>query len=195
MKKAFILLFLALLCLNVFAQTFEDWRTGVVVLGTNEVVTGSIYLPGYETVFLSIDSVVKVFPAYRVKQVRFYDPEINVNRRFIVIQERNSYTRLCKLYEVVLVGTIDVLRRAVETVPISSLKDQTAYEYFIRSEDILIPLSKFRHTLYDELVKNTIGLRIFVKANKLNPTTAADAIRIIQFSNKQEMTFSVSTIK
>ena len=73
-----IMLFLGFLSICNFAWSGEPVSyQGVIVLQTGEVVTGEIYMPSFELVFLVSDQQRIALPVYKIKQVRFYDNTIN----------------------------------------------------------------------------------------------------------------------
>lgn len=196
MRISLILLFFAANLL-VRAQETGDWKEGVIVLSNNQVLNGSLFFTGFETVLFKTHDkeLVSVFRAHDLQQIRFFDSLINVNRRFIIANGTEDHYQHSKLFEVVLDGGISVIRR----LPLASesMMQQThalAYDYFIKVDLDIVPLSKFRDRYYPSLLKNCFGLSAFVSAQKLNPNIQVDAIRIIKFCNTQNASVTFTTL-
>jgi hypothetical protein len=188
MKIPLILLFFAA-SLMVSAQETDDWKEGIIVLRNNQVLNGSLFFTGFETVLFKTHNreLVSVFRAHDLQQIRFYDSIINVNRRFIIANGIEDFYQDSRLFEVVLDGGISVIRRLpIESESMMQITYALAYDYFIKVDLDIIPLSKFRDRYYPSLLKNCFGLNTFVAAQKLNPNVQADAIRIIKFCNTQK---------
>jgi endonuclease/exonuclease/phosphatase (EEP) superfamily protein YafD len=186
--KIVLILMISAYSLLGWTQREKDWRRGVLVLSCNQVITGPLYLVGFETVLHRADAsnLVQVFSAHSIKQIRFYDAASNINRKFITIKERTEWKQAHKLYELVLDGKMAIVRRpAVENQSMSVVNDHGDYSYFVKTGTDIVDLSKFRERYFNDLLKTSFGLEAFVESQKLNPNSEADAIRIIQFCNGQ----------
>lgn len=191
-----ILLFFAA-SLLVKAQEPSDWKEGVIVLNNNQVLNGSLFFAGFETVLFRThkSELVSVFRAHNLQQIRFYDSSINVNRRFIIANGTEDHYQPSKLFEVVLDGGISVIRRLpLESKSMMKQTHALAYDYFIKVDLDIVPLSKFRDRYYPSLLKNCFGLSAFVAAQKLNPYIQGDAIQIIKFCNTQNTSVAFTTL-
>lgn len=196
MKTPLILLFFAASFI-LRAQDLVGWKDGIVVLKTNQVLKGSLFFTGFETMLFQTDNseLVSVLRAHDLQQIRFYDSLTNVNRKFIIVSGKNNYYVDAKLYEVVIDGVISVIRRLpVESESMMLISNSLAYDYFIKVDLDVVPLSKFRDRYYPTLMKNYFGLGEFVSTQKLNPNLAGDAIRIIKFCNTQKASVAFTTL-
>jgi hypothetical protein len=194
-----IALILAVSAYSLFgwAQHEGDWRQGIVVLTDSRVLKGSVYLAGFETLLLRTDTgkLVEVFRAHEVHQVRYYDSVNNINRKFIAIKDVAQYNQAHKLYEVVLDGTIAIVRRlSIENESMMLMNNPMGYLYFTKADNEITSLSKFRERYFAALIKKCFGLNAFIESQKLNPNYAADAIRIIQFFNAQPSIAEMTTL-
>lgn len=90
------------------------------------------------------------------------------------------------LYEVVLRGTLWVLRKPARHHSVPLYDDEYLYYLLVNSE--LVPLKKFGTTVYPQL--NSLSerqLSSYVRSKHFNPHRQADAIRIIQYFNSLEI--------
>jgi len=121
-------------------------------------------------------------PAHKLKAVFFYDDEANINRRFLAAGDRKVFPGV-QLYEVVLQGSIDVLRRP-RTLSSNSAESKD-FDYYCSDHNKLIPLWKFYRELYPAIEDHSRQqLLAFIKANDLQHGDDANLITIIGYYNK-----------
>jgi hypothetical protein len=166
-----------------FSASDAEWFEGSLVLKSRKVLRGQLSLePQYNVVLFKVGEEMMVFPAHKVESFYYYDGEENINRKFVSLQQRLGAFTQHQLYEVVVYGEISVLRRQRVLSHAIHIEVQD-YEYFIRSNEGLIPLRKFRSRVYPEMRQRSESLVSYVRENRLNPNIPADAIRIIDFFN------------
>jgi hypothetical protein len=117
--------------------------------------------------------MAKVILAAQLKSFRFYDPEANINRKFIVFDQ--------KILEEVLPGSIPVVRKARPLAITNS--DRDGFDYYFIHDQQLVRLERFRTRLYPEL---SGMLTVEEKEQHLNPNNPSDAMRYIQLYNKKQ---------
>ncbi|HYG17946.1 MAG TPA: hypothetical protein VD816_03420 [Ohtaekwangia sp.] len=158
------------------------WSHGVIVLHSDEVVSGNIQVEqSHNVVFVQHGTRVDVYPAHRVRSVYCYDADANINRKFITISGKNDRRRH-NIYEVVAYGDVTVLRRPSGIF--SDPADDGAYTYFLFHDESLIGLQRFSTELFPQLVRASPDLSAYVREHKLDTTRPADAIRIVLHHNK-----------
>ncbi|UYN87115.1 MAG: hypothetical protein KIT51_02220 [Cyclobacteriaceae bacterium] len=173
-----------------------QWHEGVIVLHDNQVLAGKLNVEQVHDVvlFRHRDSLnVTVLPAFKVKAVNYYDVASNINRRFISLDQQSA-ARTTYLYEVVVTGTVRVLRRlnTYHSVP----PNDDEYMYYSMKNDELVELKKFGGTMFTHL-DDLSGhrLSVYVRAKRFDPYQLADAIRIIQYFNSLEIPAGVLSRK
>ncbi|HTF21558.1 MAG TPA: hypothetical protein VK658_25945 [Chryseolinea sp.] len=192
-----ILFYLLLLGSHVLLAQDLKWNEGSIVLRSGTVITGKIHLtPGQNLILFkgrhqSEDwrqevseggSQVQAFPAHKLTAVFFYDEEADINRRFIAVGERSSFPGI-QLYEAVLQGRIDVLRRP--RMMTSTSTEARDFDYYCRDHNKLVPLWKFYREVYpalDDALRQQLAA--FIKANGLQRGNDANVITIIGYCNK-----------
>ena len=178
-------IFFSLLFVNfqiLFAQQ-QVWFEGSLVLSTCEVLVGRISVqPAYDLVLFEKDDSRMVYPAHKIRSLYFYDGAKNINRRFISWKEDDGVRASHQLYEVVITGKVDVLRRKKEDA-FSNQNEPLDFNYFVRCDNHLTPLKKFRRKVYPQLCSSANELENFVAANRLRTNQADNAIRIIEYYN------------
>jgi hypothetical protein len=93
---------------------------------------------------------------------------------------RSSY----HLYEIVVTGKVDVLRKKKMSA-FSEHPGELDFNYFIRYNDKLIALRKFKKEVFPQLRSEPdIRLENFITANKLRADLPSNAIRIIEYYNR-----------
>jgi hypothetical protein len=177
---------------NVFSAESLSWYEGSLVLATSEVKQGKISIqPAYDLILFKSDDEFMVYPAHRVSSIFYYDQKANINRKFISLEQHHAFaSKSYRLFEIVLMGDVRVLRRIVSAM--ADFKDDArAYQYYLQHEEILLELHKFRSKLYPKLVSKSSILSNFIETNRLNPSDAADIIRIVEFYNKARNSMDV----
>ncbi len=160
----------------------QKWYQGTVVLSNQQVLVGDISVyPTYDLIMLRSEKGIMTLAASKIKAFYFYDSAANINRKFIAYEHPEYNFPQYKLYEVVVVGPILVLRKQV----IYSRGEDNAndFNYFILFESTLIELQKFKRLVYPKIVKQSKELIAHIKRNRLNPNQMGNAIKIIQHYN------------
>jgi len=185
-KRFACLLFISFTICKLFVQAQElTWYEGSLVLRSEEVFVGSIAIePEYDLVLLRSHDTVSVYPAHKIYSVQFYNARLNMNKRYISVQEHDIAWKRYKLYEVVVYGDVHVLRKEKEHA-FSQGSDVDDYIYFTLQHEKLNKLKEFHSKVYPELETNGgVLLSMFILENDLRPKKPAEAIRIIQYYNK-----------
>lgn len=183
---------IALLSLVIAAQTLVasdslpvSWHEGVVVLEDQRVIKGEVATPDEWMVLMRRGDEVTVLPAHKLALVQYYDQSFNMNRKFVPVMSVEHGYRLKVLYEVVVSGEVEVLRRPQWGISTSYQFATNGYAYFVRYDDELVPIHLFRSKVYPALLHlHRPELIRFIKGEKLNPNVTADIIPIIQFHNQ-----------
>jgi hypothetical protein len=175
-----------LVLLSLAAQaSIPQWLKGSLVLHTREVLTGEVSIEArHDVVLLRQHGHVDVYPAHKISAVYYYDTTVNINRKFVSLASTSSYRPVFRLYEVVLAGEVNLLRHERLAAPNFNHHEIQGFQYLIRFQDDVIALRKFRNRIYPKLLRaQPASIAQFVKANHLNPSEPAAAIRIIQYYN------------
>lgn len=183
MKRA-IAIGLILFTVGKLAAHDRVWYTGAIVLQTQVVLTGILAVePAHGIVLHKQGDQVNIYPAHRVQSLQFFDPQANINRKYISLQH-GAWSR-CRLYEVVVKGTVHVLRYAKRNMfPIYS--DADSFIYYIYTGSELMQLRAFRKQVYPTLQKEGgVQFAMFVLEENLNPNNPVHAIRMVQYYNLQ----------
>jgi hypothetical protein len=178
-------IFFCLLLLNfqiVSAQSLK-WFDGSLVLATCEVLVGKISLNDHDLILFEQGESRMMYPAHKVRALYFYDAESNMNRRYLSLKRDDGIRSTYHLYEMVITGKIDVLRRK-KTSAFSKHADALDFNYFVRYNDELSALSKFKRKVLPALCPEPdTRLENFISANSLRPDLSPNIIRIIKYYN------------
>lgn len=184
--KNVLIIVLCLLTVNLFAAEAVRWYSGVVVLRSNEVLTGELSLePAYDLVLFRCEEKVTVYRAHKILSVYYYDGKAGINRKFTSIQQTASGITSCRLFEIVVQGEISVLRRAAQASFVSE-DDAEGYRYYFQSGDQVAGIRQFRTRLFSRLLQSSKMLRQYMYEKKLSPASTADIILIIDFYNRHQ---------
>ena len=158
------------------------WFQGVVVLADGLVLNGELALQEvFEMVLFRDSNGLRVLPAHRVAEVRYYDYDSDINRHFVSIEK--SGPRLeSNLYEVVLEGQVRVLRK-VKRLHSKEKSDRFDYHYYVAGPRQMVNLKQFRSKVYPDLVKDHPAIIAYQRRHKLNPNLPGDAILLIGYCN------------
>ncbi|WP_160143519.1 hypothetical protein [Chryseolinea soli] len=186
MKKLF---FVLLVLTTPLAARDLEWHDGSVVLASRNVLTGKIAMePGFDLVLLRTADSCLVLPAHKILSLYFYDADENINRKFVSLKENENPRAPQHFYEVVLYGKVNVVRRLPFIKSRSKGADAHDYVYFVQQENALTKLDRFNKDIYPSLLSSSGSLLAdFVSANRLDPTDAAQAIRIIEYYNHTQV--------
>ncbi len=182
MKKIFFcLLFINFQILN--AQSLV-WFEGSLVLATCEVLVGKISIKDdHDLILFEQEEKRTVYPAHKIRSLYFYDRGSNINRRYLSLKEDYGVRSSHHLYEVVVTGKVDVLRKKKRSA-FSEHPSELDFNYFIRYNDDLIALRKFKKKVFPQLRSDPdTRLENFITANKLRADLPTNAIRIIEYYN------------
>lgn len=182
--KALVLLFLISLVSQVNFATSQVWYEGSLVLKTNEVLCGSLSIHhAYDMVTFKSGDQLKVYTADKIKSFFFYDIQSNINRKFISLTHNINSLMFNYLYEQVLYGEIQILRR-VASMGSDIRNDRDGYRYYVRVGNRTVDFNKFRTEVYPYMIDNAESLLPYIKQNKLSPNNAAHIIQIVDYYNK-----------
>ena len=124
-----------------------------------------------------------VYPAHKIRSLYFYDRGSNINRRYLSLKEDHGVRSSYHLYEIVVTGQVDVLRRKKMSA-FSGHSSELDFNYFTRYNDELTALRKFKKKVFPQLRSEPVTrLENFIAANKLRADLPPNAIRIIEFYN------------
>lgn len=181
MRRA-IAVSLILFTVGKLAAQDRVWHSGVLVLQTQQVLTGTMAIEAEHDVVLHKNGdQVHIYPAHRVQSLQFFEVKTNINRKYISLQH-GTWGRH-HLYEVVVKGKVHVVRRQKKRTS-SVLSDADSFIYYIYTGTELVSLGTFRRQLYPAFQQEGgIQFSMFVLEQKLNPNDAAHAIRMIQYYN------------
>lgn len=185
MKRAVLIFIFSFTLCKLSAGADElTWYEGSVVLETREVLVGEIAMESnHDLVLFRVNNSVMVYRAHKIQSLQFYDTETNINRKFISLWEVSGMLRECHLYETVVRGEVNILRR--EKGLIKAVSDADDFVYYVQYNEMVYSLHTFRHNVYPSMVmKGGSKLSSFVSDNNLNPNKSTNAIEIVMYYNK-----------
>lgn len=160
---------------------------GSVVLRSGEVMAGRIYIPSFELVFVITDDQRLALPIHRISQIRIYDHQLNVNRKFFVQASKESGFVPPVLFEIILWGDINVYRKPKQQFVNFSALDHLDFDYYFEGGDQFEKLEKFSKRLYPIILQERGASIIdFIRANDLSPNDEVGAIQIIRHYNQSK---------
>jgi hypothetical protein len=183
--KREVLIFIFLFTVGKLVASDIQWSEGSLVLNNKEVLCGKISVEEkYDIVLLKSGERVEVYPAHSIRSVFYYDAAVNINRRYLVMETSKAPVSKFQLCEIVLPGNVTVVRH-VKDISLKPYSDADDFYYYVKMENELIQLDKFRSKVYDRLLhEGGLVLSVFVSENRLDPNNSAHAIRIIEEYNK-----------
>ena len=179
-----------LLCLlfvnSTLATPGVDWYEGVIVLADETVLTGMLAVDTrhHFVLYKKAEGGADFYPASRVRETFYYDFDADLNRHFQAFSLRSDNVITTRLYEVVVGGSIRVLRLAKDQPSVTTVPDRDNYEYIVQYGSDLIPLRKIRGSFFKQLSENLPSLRTFIKEEHLSLYEDADLIAIVQYVNR-----------
>jgi hypothetical protein len=181
--KFFAILFILFPVTEIYAAD-PMWHQGSLILKSEEVIAGEIsYEKDHDVVLYRKGKELVVYPAHKIQSFYFYDDESKVNRKFISLQQTIGAFTTHQLYELVIYGEVSIVRRE-RLIPYSIHHEVIDYEYFIRKDDELLRLRKFKRHIYPQLLFTyEEKLMNFIHQNKLNLTRSSHVIRIVEYYN------------
>ena len=154
------------------------------MLSTCDVLVGKISIKDeHDLILFEQGEMRTVYPAHKIRSLYFYDRGSNINRRYLSLKEDHGVRSSYHLYEIVVTGQVDVLRRKKMSA-FSGHPGELDFNYFTRYNDELIALRKFKKKVFPQLRSEPVTrLENFITANKLRADLPPNAIRIIEFYN------------
>lgn len=169
--------------LNSNAQSLK-WYEGSLVLTSGRVITGMMVIePTRDIVLVQENSSRTVYPAHKLRSLYYYDEDADFNRRFVSLRDHNKLYNHYQLFEIVVQGEVNVLRR--QKTKSTHPDDANDFEYYVSYQDNFVPLQKFGKKIYPQLKSSMTLLDDFVLANHLREYDPSNSITIIEFYNKQ----------
>jgi hypothetical protein len=182
--KAIILCWLLLGCCHCLQAQSLEWFEGSLVRSDNQVQVGNISLTTeHDLIILKQGEQRTVLPAHKLKSLYFYDAGKDVNRRYVSLKINDGVRSVYQLYEVVISGEIDILRRKKESA-FSLDQDALDFNYYIYHDHELLPLRKFKRRIYNTLqLKSDDRIQYFMKTQGLGVELPVHIIRIVEYYN------------
>jgi hypothetical protein len=178
--------FLIILLYGSLRAQAEDWYQGALVLKSKETLKGEIAVRhDYDVVLFRSGNALTVYPAYKVQSFYIYDDVMERNRQFVSLQLLRGAATHHQFFEVMLEGYVSVLRR--EHVVWYSVHLETVdYDYYIKKDDVLTLMYKFRRKVLPDLERSSReDLSAFIRKNRLSRTRPDHVIRIIDHFNQE----------
>ena len=165
------------------AQSLK-WYNGSVVLTSDKVIIGKMVIdPLLDVVLFEDNNKRTVYPAYKVRSLYFYDDSNDINRRFIALKEKILPYNDHKLFEIVVHGEVNVLRK--QKTRFANPSDALDFIYYVSYRDDVVLLRKFGKKIYPQLKSSMEKLDDYVSANHLREYDSSNSITIIEFYNRQ----------
>jgi len=178
-----------LLLLNFSAAASVEnscWHNGAIVLRNDKVVVGRVQMEELYDIILFIprdSNHVEVYPAFKLKSIRFFDSAAQINRRYVSVQPNTSNNEVFQLFEIVVAGQVSVVRR-LKAFHAAIPDDATDFTYYSLHQAELVELKKFATKVYPKLLYPSDNqLNSYARHNRLNPNQLADAIILIKYFN------------
>jgi len=164
------------------AQPLE-WREGVVVLHGGRVINGLIHHPkGFNLIFLKTDEDKIVLTSGKVQLFRYYDPDANINRKFVSLKGSKWGF---EFYEVVVNGEVSVLRELKRYADKTHPDEIDSYDYFTCMNGTLEPMMHFRNRVFPRLLEERpLEIRAYMHKERLDPNEMKSALLIIMEFNR-----------
>ena len=182
MKK----IFLCLLLVNSFSANAQSlkWYDGSVVLASGDVIVGRMVVdPFLDVVLFQENDKRTVYPAHKVRSLYYYDDSYDINRRFIALKEKTLPHNHYQLFEIVVRGEVNVLRK--QQTRFLNPSDALDFTYYVSYRDDVVLLRKFGKKIYPQLKSSMEKLDDYVSANHLREYDSSNSIKIIEFYNRQ----------
>jgi hypothetical protein len=200
MKKQCTMILVLCLAVATCAPAWAKWYEGTVLIEGQTIFSGKIaYDSQRDFVQLQQANRVHVFTAYQAIAFQFYDPEMNLIRRFeskkVAGQQQYAYQQF---FEIVLDGDIKVLRRPSNFTMTPKneatrnrydmLREQLqGYDYFTYIKGDLLKIKKFRKELLPLLVREHQNeMESFLKENRIDTNLISHNIMVINYFNQLE---------
>jgi hypothetical protein len=155
-----------------------------VVLTSGDVIVGKMVVePSLDVLLVQQADARVVYPAHKIKSFYYYDESSDINRRFISLRDKSALHNHSQLFEIVLQGEVNVLRRQKTR----SLKPSDAldFTYYVTYRDDVMLLKKFERKFILNFCQRWRRLDDFVVSNHLRAYDDSNSIRIIEYYNRQ----------
>lgn len=165
----------------------EDWFQGAVVLKSNRVLKGEISIKfDHDVIVFRLANEVMVLPAHKVSSFYIYDQEEESNRQYISLPLEWGAATYHQFFELILNGDVKILRRQ-RVVWYSIHIDDIEYDYYIKKDNALTALSKFKREVFPALLQSSSDLSSYVREHKLRPIRLNDVVQIVDQYNQLQM--------
>ena len=161
----------------------QTWYPGSLVTADREVLVGDMGpYPLLDVIIVKTTSGTQVLKAHQIESCFYFHSVENRNVRWVSLPSGPDQPQ--RLFEVVLSGRVDVLRRPKP----GSLDAQPGvldHDYFTEDNDTITSMDEFRTRVFDGLIRRYPSeFQVFLQREKLNPNYLGDAIRIVQHFNE-----------
>lgn len=185
MRPALIFLFVIANFVAHSRSTLQ-WYEAVIVLNDHEVLVGEVVIqPSFDIVLFKSGSERTYYPVSKINYINIHEEGVNVPRKFIThVDHREQGRSFVHLYEVVLQGELTVLRKP-NGKSLPEFDDVYAYDYFIKEDASVIKLADFKRKIYPRIERYYSSKQLihYLRKEKLDPGSPADAIKIIDMYN------------
>ncbi len=179
------------------SSTSTGWQEGVIVLHDKTVLQGTInYDYRYDVVMYRKAGKIITFTPLQVASFCYFDPKTNIFHRYMTLaRQKTAYTERQTIFEIVLKGTVQYLRRHNQYPPVisndqSHASDQpfyqeqiVCYDYYILYQDQLIKSRRFQQEVLPQLAAVDHSLMAYIKDQRLQTGNVGDQIRLIRYFN------------
>jgi len=167
------------------SQHIGVFYNGSITLADDQVLVGKFSTNAAASfVVFQIDKEKATILAHEIKSLRYYDSISKINRQFISMKETTPFLQW-RLYEVVIQGTVKVLRREKRVALTDMRHEINDYDYFTFYKEELIPLKKFRTLIYPKLIREKqMEIEQFVSLHHLNMNEMKSALLILKEYNQ-----------
>ena len=183
------------------SDVVAQWYEGTVMLNNRESLVGTMSFHGAEDlVRVKEGEKIKVYTAYQVNAVEYYDAALDVARRIEskqVIEENGRTYR--RFFEVVLEGGINVVRRPTQHIGPQRkvdtyrsredilLEQVNGYEYYTYIAGHLQKIKHFRAQLLPLLLQeHRSEMEKFLKENQIDTNLLSHNLMVINYFNQLE---------
>jgi hypothetical protein len=179
-------IFFCLLLVNTLTTKAQSlkWYDGSVVLTTGGVIIGKMVVePALNVLLVQQNNVRTVYPAHKIKSLYYYDDSSDINRRYISLRDKSTLYNHYQLFEIVVQGEVDVLRK--QETKSRNPSDALDFTYYVSYRDDVMLLKKFGKKVYPHLKSSMETLDDFVSSNHLRQYDCSNSITIIEYYNRQ----------
>jgi hypothetical protein len=157
--------------------------------------------------FFNEDGTVDTYSPHNIVSLYFYDDLINLPRTFVTLHHspKKNTTSGFYLYELMKVGKMDILRKAIKNINTEKLaqypfservhKYDRVFEYYVFFSGELIPLSEFNNSILPIIKAKMHGeLETFIARRGLDLRDKLQPLLVIEYFNaiKEEPLFKAS---